>query len=175
MSVAPRSAAELPFERAEPLALLHLHPGPDGLRRAAPAHDYAGFGWTELDAVTLSSDHTEPRRVGPALVLALHTPDEATPDAPLELLFELPGDPEPLVVLAPLDRFLSTWLPRLPAAAPHVVLALCNPHGLELPRVSTLGARTLHHAHGDVTSWLDVDEATGTSHVRLHARAWLQR
>lgn len=181
MNGAPRSLTELPFARAEPRALLNLHPGQGGHRRTAPEHDYAGFGWTEVDALVLSSDDGQRRIVGPALVLALHTADDpptrppSQPDA-LELLFELDGDEdEPLVVLAPFDRFMSAWLPHLPRSAPHVVLALCNPQSITLPPIPSLGSRSLHYAHGDVSSWLDVDDDPATTQIRLHARAWVQR
>jgi hypothetical protein len=103
--------------------------------------------------------------------------DEPSPeDAVIELELDLP-DPdgaEPLAIRAPLDRFLAVWLPRLPATAPHVVLALCNPRRLDPARPRELGARHLHYAHGDVLSWLDAyDDAP--AEIRLHAHTWHRR
>lgn len=183
---APASLAELPFERHDPLVLLDLQARPDGTRRAEPNLDYAGFGWAELDALVLESDDGTREPLGPALVLALHTPDDPPHLDHLELALELPdpdadpdphADPAPLVVLAPLDRFLAAWLPRLPRAAPHVVLALCNPGHLDPPRPSLLGPRQLHYAHGDVLAWLDVDPSCPElrPQIRLHAHAWHRR
>jgi len=183
MEGAPRSLAELPFERRDPLGLLDLQARPDGTRRAEPNLDYAGFGWAELDALVLEGDDGTREHLGPALVLALHTPDDPAPEADsLELMFELAlgrgaGEPpEELVVLAPLERFLAVWLPRLPAHAPHVVLALCNPRSLDPPRPAGLGSRQLRYAHGDVQAWLDLDDSgSHAPQIRLHAHAWHRR
>lgn len=178
MPAAPRSLAELPFDRYEPLALLGLRPGPDGRWRREPDPDYAVFGWAEADAVVLESDDGTRQRVEPVLVLALHSTDEPAPDdAVIELELDLPdpaGVAAPLVVRAPLDRFLAAWLPRLPQAPPHVVLALCNPRRLDPARPPELGARTLHYAHGDVLSWLDAHDGA-PSEIRLHAPTWHRR
>jgi hypothetical protein len=48
-----------------------------------------------------------------------------------------------------------------------VVLALCNPLHRTIERPTWLADRRLHHADGDVTSWLDPD---GT--IRLQATRW---
>jgi hypothetical protein len=190
---APRSLAELPFERDEPRALLGLVPGTDGEWRSEPDHDYGRFGWAEVEGLVLEGDDGARRRVGPALVLALHSTDEPSPDdGVIELELELhdvaddaradAGDDasedvepaEPLVIRAPLDRFLDVWLPRLPASAGHVVLALCNPLHLDPARPASLGPRNLHYAYGDVLSWLDHHEDRPAS-IRLRAHAWHTR
>lgn len=189
---APRSLAELPFRRDEPLALLGLVPGPDGQWRSEPDHDYGGFGWAEVEALVLEGDDGSRRTIGPALVLALHSTDEPSPDdGVIELELELhdvgpdveaepeanpsASDPaEPLVIRAPLDRFLDVWLPRLPASAPHVALALCNPLHLDPARPASLGARNLHYAYGDVLSWLD-HQGDRPASIRLRAHAWHTR
>src|SRR5688572_15107457 len=107
MLQAPRSLAEIPFEHEEPLGLLGLQPGPDGAWRREPDLDYGRFGWAQAEALVLEDDDGRRRDIGPALVLALHSTDEPSPDdAVIELEFELPldGEPEPLVIRAPLDR-----------------------------------------------------------------------
>jgi hypothetical protein len=177
---APRSLAELPFVETDPRSLLNLRPGPDGAWRPEPDHDYAGFGWAQLDAIVLEAGDGSRRVVGPALVLALHSTDEPSPAAgviELELDLAFEGVLDPLVVRAPLDRFLDVWLPRLPATTPHVVLALCNPLHLAPARPAALGGRTLHYAHGDVLSWLDHDDAgdPAAGRIRLHAPTWHTR
>jgi len=171
---APRSLAEIPFEREDVLELLGLRPGPDGAWRREPDLDYARFGWAEAVTLVLEDAEGRQRVVGPALVLALHSSDEPSPDdAVIELEFELSltGEPEPLVIRAPLDRFLEVWLPRLPWAAPHVVLALCNPLRHDPACPAALGSRRLHYAHGDVLSWLDLEPPR----IRLHAHTWHTR
>jgi hypothetical protein len=171
---APRSLSEIAFEREEPLALLGLRPGLDGVWRREPDFDYARFGWAEAAAILLEAEDGSRRVVGPALVLALHSTDEPSPDAGvIELELDVQAEPEPLAVRAPLDRFLDIWLPRLPATAPHVVLALCNPLRLDPARPAALAARQLHYAYGDVLSWLDHDD--DPPRIRLHAHTWHTR
>lgn len=185
---APRSLAEIPFAREEVLALLGLRPGPDGAWRSEPDHDYARFGWGTAEALVLEAENGTQQVVGPALVLALHSTDEPSPNAGvIELELELnddatePAEPaedaEPLVIRAPLDRFLDVWLPRLPSTAPHVVLALCNPLRLDPERPAALASRHLHYAYGDVLSWLDHDplQAGDPPRIRLHAHQWHTR
>jgi hypothetical protein len=183
--VAPRSLAEVPFERHEPLALLGLRPRPDGSWRSEPDPDWARFGWAEVDALVLEADDGTRRSVGPALVLALHSTDAPSPDAEgIELELELPGPDQephagrleatdPIVIRAPLDRFLDVWLPHLPTMAPHVVLVLCNPLHRDPAVPAALGRRALHYAHGDVLSWLDLDDQA--SRIRLRAHTWHTR
>jgi hypothetical protein len=177
MPAAPRTLAELPFDRHEPLALLGLQAGADGRWRREPDPDYAVFGWAEADVVVLEAGDGTRQRVEHVLVLALHSTDVPSPDdTVIELELDLP-DPdgaEPLVIRAPLDRFLSAWLPRLPATAPHVVLALCNPRHLDPARPPELGARHLHYAYGDVLSWLDTHD-DAPPEIRLHAHTWHRR
>jgi hypothetical protein len=178
MMQAPRSLAEIPFEREDVLELLGLRPGSDGAWRREPDLDYARFGWAEAQTLVLEEDDEGRRVIGPALVLALHSTDEPSPDeAVIELEFELDLDdePEPLVIRAPLDRFLDVWLPRLPAAAPHVVLALCNPLRHDPARPAALGTRRLHYAHGDVLSWLDHIDGEEPPSIRLRAPTWHMR
>lgn len=179
---APRSLAEIPFEREEVLPLLGLRPGPDGAWRSEPDHDYASFGWAEAEALVLEAEDGTRQIVGPALVLALHSTDEPSPSAGvIELELELHDgsaeDAEPLVLRAPLDRFLEVWLPRLPSTAPHVVLALCNPSRLDPELPAALASRHLHYAYGDVLSWLDHDPlpAGDPPRIRLHAHQWHTR
>jgi hypothetical protein len=174
----PRSLAELPFVRHPARALLGLRPGPDGRWRREPDHDYARFGWAEVEQLVLEGDDGSRERVGPSLVLALHSTDEPSPDAGvIELELELDAEPEPLAIRAPLDRFLDVWLPRLPVVAPHVVLALCNPLHLDPGRPTALGRRHLHYAHGDVLSWLDDHDPRDpdSGSIRLRAHTWHTR
>jgi hypothetical protein len=152
------TVADLPF-RARPLReLLNL-----AVDRDAPDHDYAGYGWARGQHVWLATEQGAPRRVDDALVLALHTADdaEAMPDD-IELEFELP-DHAPVAVLASL--FLAVWLPKLPRDASAVVLALCNPH-----RAALRAPAPLWYAHGDVTSWID----RATREVHLVGERWLE-
>jgi hypothetical protein len=176
---APRSLAEIPFEREPALALLGLQPGPDGAWRREPDCDYAGFGWAEAEVLVLEAADGTRKVVGPALVLALHSTDDPSPDAgviELELDLHDEAEAEPLVIRAPLDRFLDVWLARLPSAAPHVVLALCNPLRLDPARPAALGARQLHYAYGDVLSWLDhLHDDDDPPSIRLHAHTWHTR
>ena len=179
---APRSLAEIPFEREPVLALLGLLPGPDGEWRREPDLDYARFGWAEAEVIVLEGEDGTRRLVGPALVLALHSTDEPSPGAEvIELELDLHDDrcedAEPLVIRAPLGRFLDVWLARLPASAPHVVLALCNPLRLDPTRPSALGERELHYAYGDVLSWLDHHpfHDGDPPRIRLHAHQWHTR
>lgn len=181
---APRSLAEIPFEREEVLALLGLRPGPDGAWRSEPDFDYARFGWAEAEALVLEGEDGTRELVGPALVLALHSTDDPSPDAGvIELELELHDhddpaeDAEPLVIRAPLDRFLEVWLARLRSTAPHVVLVLCNPLRLDPARPAALGPRHLHYAYGDVLSWLDHGDLHDLqdASIRLHAHQWHTR
>jgi hypothetical protein len=129
--------------------------------------DYAGYGWAHVDEIWLDD-----QRVRDAVVLAVHSSDDAAPIADdIELEFELP-DAAPVTVLA--SQFLEQWLPQLPPARA-VVLAMCNPHHATLRRPA--GAPTpLYYATGDVEAWLDeLDDgdvrirlAAAGSWVRLH-------
>lgn len=162
---------ELPFVERDARELLNLHG-----ERAEPDHDYAGYGWARVGELWLAggSDRGEPSLVPvrDALVLALHTADDAEPIAEdIDLYFELP-DRRPVAVLASL--FLAKWLPRLPQERA-IVLALCNPHRARLRRPAEATV-PLYYANGDVHSWLDRDDegerirlAADGSWVRLPA------
>ena len=100
--------AELPFRERPVLELLALL-----AERAAPDHDYAGYGWARVDRLWLATGDDRGQPLDDALVLALHSADDGEPLADdIELEFELPGEP-PVAVLASL--FLDRWLPRLPS------------------------------------------------------------
>lgn len=156
---------ELPVRERPVRELLDLTGGPSGARHTIN-RDYAGYGWARVDAIWL--DDT---RVDDALVLALHSADDAEPIADdVELYFELP-DTAPVTVLA--SQFLDQWLPALPAASA-IVLALCNPHHATLRRPAGVTA-PLYYATGDVAAWLDprtdgdrIRLAADGSWVRLH-------
>ena len=157
----PRTIAELPFAELPIRTLLHLEED-----RAEPSRAYAGFGWARIDRLWLAIGEADGTPVDDALVLALHSADDADalPDD-VELEFELP-DGE-VAVLA--STFLERWLPRLPPARA-IVLALCNPHHARLRRPVALPAgATLHHGLGDVASWHEPDRG---DRILLTAEAW---
>lgn len=150
--------AELPVRERPVLELLNLLG-----ERSAPDHDYAGYGWARVPRVWCMVADSG-RYVDDALVLALHTADDAEPiEGDIELEFELPGQP-PVSVL--LSTFLDRWLPQLPQASA-IVLALCNPHRATLP-FPAAAAVPVHYALGDVTSWLD----DGGERIELVADTW---
>jgi len=150
------SIGELPFRRREPLELLAL----DDETRAEVAHDYAGYGWAQVDRLRL--DGEDGALVDDALVLALHSPDDAEDVGDdVELEFEL-ADGGAVTVL--LSAFLARWLPPLRGDERAIVLALCNPHDAPLRLHADV---PIWYASGDVTSWLDADGV-----IRLHAPRW---
>jgi len=149
---------ELPFHERPVLELLNL----DG-DRSTPDHDYAGYGWSKVGRIWCQGA-SDGAWVNDALVLALHTADDAEAiPGDIELEFELPGQP-PVSVLA--SAFLERWLPRLPPCSA-IVLALCNPHHatLAFPSAATV---PVHYAMGDVTSWLDDEHGR----IDLVAESW---
>jgi hypothetical protein len=151
---------QLPFHERPMLELLNLVG-----ERDAPDPGYAGHGWARAPRVWLGGDAGTGQSVADALVLALHSPDDAEPltdDVELEL--ELPDGSSVLVLLS---RFLATWLPKLPRTSA-IVLALCNPHRAT-PRVPANATAPIHYPHGDVTSWLDRDRS---DRVELLAESW---
>lgn len=149
--------AEIPFVERDVLELLALEH-----ERLAVDADYAGFGWATAPRVVLDAPDRRPIELRDAVVIALHSADEQPGGDDIELLFELPDQS----VMVPLSRFLPHALASVPSGRP-VVLALCNPKDVEPRDVST----PIHHAFGDVTSWLDRD-ADGSSSIRLSARRW---
>lgn len=154
--------AALPFEERPLLALLNLD-----IDRDAPAHDYAGYGWARAEHLWLATHEqgAAPVRVDDALVLALHTADDAEAIADdIDLEFELELGP-PAAVLASL--FFEQWLPKLPRDPKAIVLALCNPHDATL-RWPAASPAPIHYASGDVFSWIDRE----TREVHLVGDRW---
>ena len=155
---------ELPFVERPLRALLDLEVDRDGPNRA-----YAGFGWARAPAVWLETGAAPARRIADALVVALHTADDAEALADdLELEFELPD--RSVTVLA--SAFLERWLPRLPQGSA-IVLAICNPHRAVLRRPAAANV-PVHHALGEVVSWREpgrgADEAG--DRIILTAEDW---
>jgi hypothetical protein len=138
--------AELPFVERPLRALLDLE-----IDRDQPNRAYAGYGWAHADTVWLESGDGTAHRVDGALVIALHTADDAEVLADdLELELDLPDRP-PVAVLA--SVFLDHWLPRLPQY-PAIVLAICNPHRAVLRRPAAATV-PVHQALGDVVAWYE--------------------
>jgi hypothetical protein len=154
--------AELPFVERPLRELLHLE-----VDRAEPSRDYAGFGWARAGAIWLEAGGGTARRVDDALVVALHTADDAEPIADdLELELELPD--RPVSVLA--SAFLERWLPRLPQCGA-VVLAICNPHRAMLRRPAAAVA-PIHLPLGEVASWRDATPGESQDRILLAAEDW---
>lgn len=150
--------AELPFRERPVLELLNLVE-----HRELPDYNYAGYGWARVDQLWLAVGDAPGRRIDDALVLALHSADDAEAIADdIELEFELPGAP-PVSVLA--SAFFDRWLPLLPRAST-VVLALCNAHHAELRRPAGADG-PIHYGLGDVESWREDGER-----IILTADAW---
>jgi hypothetical protein len=195
-----RSIADIPFRERDPFALLNLTPGVRGAPRAqlgldaddelheepddelgdeGPDLDYAGFGYARVGEIWLAThDDPEPRPVRHALLLALHTPDDAEAhDGDLLLEFwPEPGseaDDEPVVQVM-LSRFLDVWLPRISSDERAIVLAVCNPHHTRLSRAPALRGAPIHYPLGDTTSWREepADFLAGAGTLRLLADAW---
>lgn len=153
------SIGELPFRERPALELLHLDD-----ERELPDPDYAGYGWCRVPAIELAAP-AGVRVVEDALLLAVHTPDDAEPTADeLELEFELDDGTSVTVMLS---AFLARWLPRLRGAERAIVLCTCNPHGAVIARPAAAGDAALWYADGDVESWCD-----DAGRLRLTARAW---
>jgi hypothetical protein len=155
--------AELPFHERPVLELLNLVG-----ERDAPDPGYAGYGWARVPGVWLgdgADDREAGRFIADALVLALHSADDAEPLADdIELEFDLPDGSSVLVLLS---QFLARWLPKLPRASA-IVLALCNPQH-STPRAPAGATAPIHYALGDVTSWLDRDRG---DRIELIAGSW---
>lgn len=176
-----RSIADIPFRERDPFALLNLSPGAHaGAERAGPDLDYAGFGWARARELWLAAhDDPEPRPVREALLLGLHTPDDAEAhEGDLLLEFWLDADEseagEDLAVHVKLSRFLEVWLPRISSDERAIVLAVCNPHHTRLVRPAAVRGAPIHYPLGDTTSWSEapVDFAAGAGTLELLADAW---
>jgi hypothetical protein len=184
-----RSIADIPFRERDPFALLNLTPGvrgvpeldpDDELEDEGPDLDYAGFGYARVGEIWLAThDDPEPRPVRHALLLALHTPDDAEAhDGDLLLEFWPEGagdgaDDEPVAQVM-LSRFLGVWLPRISSDERAIVLAVCNPHHTLLSRPPALRSVPIHYPLGDTTSWCEepADFLSGGGTLRLLAGAW---
>jgi hypothetical protein len=153
--------ADLPFYEQPLRTLLHLE-----VDRDAPSRTFAGFGWARAERIWLEDAAGAARRIHDALVLALHTADDAEPIGDdLELELELPDGP--VTVLA--STFLARWLPKLPPAAT-IVLAICNPHRATLARPLAANVPVIY-AHGEVASWRERD---GAHRLILTAERWCE-
>ena len=153
---------ELPFVERPLRALLDLEVDRDEINR-----DFSGFGWAVADAIWLETGAGAAARVDDALVIALHTADDAEPlTDDLELEFDLPGGP--VSVLA--SAFLERWLPRLPSRSA-IVLAICNPHRAVLRRPA-VAAVPVHLALGDVAAWRESLPGESGDRVLLTAADW---
>lgn len=163
--MAAPTIGELPFVERPLRALLDLEVDRDG-----PNREFSGFGWARAPALWLEADGAPARRVDDALVIALHTADDAEPLAEdLELELELPD--RPVTVLA--SAFLDRWLPRLPHGSA-IVLAICNPHRAVLRRPAA-SIVPVHYALGEVVAWREPardDGEEGGERIILTAQDW---
>jgi hypothetical protein len=179
-----RSIADIPFRERDAFALLNVTPGEHGdPEHEGPDLDYAGFGYARVGEIWLAAhEDPEPRPVRDALLLALHTPDDAQAhDGDLLLEFWPESDAaagdeagEDLVVQVMLSRFLEIWLPRISSAERAIVLAVCNPHHTRLVRTPALRGAPIHYPLGDATSWCEepADFLAGPGALQLLADAW---
>lgn len=155
------SILDLPFRERPVLELLHL------ATSDAVDTTYAGYGWARVDRLWLESQTSlREQPIDDALVLAIHSADDGDrlPDD-IDLEFELAPDDS---VLVRASAFLARWLPRLPQDASAIVLVMCNPFHATLRPLPT--SVPVHYAHGDVDSWLDVDDLG--ARIRLSAPSW---
>ncbi len=179
----PRTVADLAFCERPLHELLHLD-----VDRDEPSHEYAGVGWAIAPSLWLEAGLGQSESgslIQDALVLALHTPDDAECLASdIELEFVGPHRfPRSEVPNAPFDSqsprdgsvcvlastFLAHWLPRLPSMSA-IVLALCNPHRAALRAPDGI-AVPLHYGVGEVASWRERAN-DGTERVILTADTW---
>jgi hypothetical protein len=154
--------ADLPFVERSVRELLDLEADRD-----QPSREFSGYGWARVDELWLEARGCSPHRIADALVLALHTADDAEPLADdLELELELPD--RAVSVLA--SAFLERWLPRLPQASA-IVLAICNPHraALRRPAAATV---PVHYALGDVAAWRHAVPGEPRDRILLTADEW---
>ena len=154
--------AELPFVERPVRELLHLE-----VDREQPSREFSGFGWARVDSVWLEVPRQPPRRIDDALVIALHTADDAERLADdLEVELDLPD--RPVTVLA--SAFLERWLPVLPQGSA-IVLAICNPHraALHRPPAATV---PVHYPLGEVASWREAVPGELRERILLTADHW---
>jgi hypothetical protein len=154
--------ADLPFFERPIHELLHLE-----VVRDQPSREFSGFGWARVDTVWLEARDRPPHRVDDALIIALHTADDAEPlSDDLELELELPD--RPVTVLA--SAFLDRWLPRLPHDSA-IVLAICNLHRAILPRPAAATV-PVHYPLGEVASWRETVPGELHDRILLTADDW---
>ena len=181
-----QSVADIPFRERDPFDLLNLTPGghAGADEDQGPDLDYAGFGYARVDELWLTI-HDSPEPLPPVrdvLLLALHTPDDASVHQD-DLLLEFWIDPgtcedvdeeDSQTVTVMLSRFLTVWLPRVSSDERAIVLAVCNPHQTLLMRPTGLRSAPIYYPLGDVTSWCDeaMDFLSGPGALRLLADAW---
>jgi hypothetical protein len=165
--------ASLPFIEREPRDLLDLVP-----RRERPNLDHDRSGWCRLPELTLEDAAGGREAVRGALVLGLHSMDDAPPLADdIALEFVLHDGAETYSAGALLSAFLGARLAGLVGDAQAIVLALCNPQSAAVARPPGLGERPVYHADGDVTAWMQRRPgARGWSpaevEIILSARRW---
>ena len=158
MVVIPRSVAELEFTRRSARDLLNV-----ANDRDLPDTEHYAFGWGIVAPLVLKSSAGTAVPLRSALVLAVHSADEPSPDAEdLELEFDIdygPGPDDYVAIIVTLGLFVTLHLPRVLAQQPatDVVFAMCNPTGRPLRIPYVAGVRTYWWAEGDVDSWVDPD------------------
>lgn len=144
------SLAALPFVERDPWELLGLVPN-----RREPDRDHDAAGYTRLPELTLEDAAGGRHIVRGALVLGLHSRDDADPlGDDIELEFVLRDGDDTYSAVTRLSEFLRTRLAGLVGNAETVVLALCNPQSATVTRPPGLGDRPLYRADGDVTAWM---------------------
>lgn len=144
------SLAALPFVERDPWELLGLDPA-----RREPNADHDAAGYTRLPELTLEDAAGGRQTVRGALVLGLHSRDDADPlHDDIELEFVLRDGDDTYSAVTRLSEFLRTRLAGLVGNAEVVVLALCNPQAATMTRPPGLGERPLYRADGDVTAWM---------------------
>ena len=94
----------------------------------------------------------------------------AAEGAEVDLEFRVDGE----VLVVGLAAFLAAWIPRLPAA-PHWVLALCNPRSQRLARPAGLASETVvWYAAGNVDAWSE-GGSDQDARFGLTADQWIRR
>ncbi|MEM6293788.1 MAG: hypothetical protein AAGA54_21110 [Myxococcota bacterium] len=160
------SLADIPFAQAQPRTLLGL----TDAQRAEPDEDFTGFGWCRPASVWLEASTSGMHRIVEPLLVAAHTPDEPRPGL-LTLEFWFEHDGEPIAVEVSWARFADAFISPLLGEERDVVLAICNPLDVTFTPPAGFGARRLHVASGDVTSWLSGAD-TPRERLGLRATRW---